>query len=233
MKKSILSLLLYLPIVLGSIITLNAQNINFIGVESSILSSGIENQNPYGIAKLPAINTPARAYSVLFGKNLKNGFSLSMEPTYTQLGQNYLDKRVDGDYQRKISLDYLQMPVMLSRVFGEGKIRIKTKAGLYGAYLLKSVFEESTVIPDGETIGARSIEENSDRFNKLDLGFKASLGSQITLSEKLALNLNYNVSTGFSDLNTEAYQYTPGYALTYKKSRNVSMGINLGFQIAF
>jgi len=214
MKKNILNMFLFISLVIGTSSTTNAQSKVFIGAESSLIFSGIENQNPYGIEKLPAVNTYGSTHSLLFGRHLKKGFELSLEPTYAQLGQNYLDSREEGDYVRNISLNYLQ-------------------AGFYAAYLLSSSFQESRIISDGKTISGTSVVENSDPFNTIDFGIKATLGSQYTLSERLALNLSYNVNAGMSDLNSNAYQYTPGYGLKYRKSRNVYMGVNLGLQYSF
>jgi len=230
MKKTILNLILILPILIGSITTMNAQNNWFIGVESALLSSGIENQNPYGMEKLPTVKTYGTSHNLVIGKTLNRGFAVSLEPTYAQLGQNYLHVRTDNDYLRNIGLNYIQMPLMLSKNFGQGKLRIQTKGGLYGSYLIESTFEESTLISEGNIVGPAVINVNSDRFNKLDLGVKAYLGAQLTLSEKLALNMSYSFSTSFSDINSDSYQYEPEYKLEYKKSRNVSTGIHLGLQ---
>jgi len=205
-----------------------AQSTWSIGAETSILSSGIENQNPYNLEKLPAINTYGNAYSLNLERFLKNGFSLSLEPTFLELGQDYNDVLIEEDYIRNISLDYLQLPLMLSKYFGEEKIKIHLKGGAYASYLIRSSFEESTLLTEGGKVGPSTIVKNSDRFNTVDIGLKLNLGSRISLSEKLMLHANYGIGAGFRDLNSEPYRYEPGYKLEYKKSRNVYHGINFG-----
>lgn len=222
-----------LPMLIGSAIMMNAQSNWFIGVESSVLSSGIENQNPYEIEKLPAINTYGTSHSLLIGKEMMHGFAFSIAPTYAQLGQNYLDIKSDRDYLRNISLDYIQMPLMFSKNFGQKKMRIHTKAGIYGSYLVKSVFEESSLISEGSLVGPSITEVNSDRFDKFDLGFEASLGTQVAMSEKLSLNVNFKVATSITDINDKNYIYETGYKIDYKKSRNVYGGLGIGLKYHF
>lgn len=228
MKKNIITLILLL-----SVLSLEAQNNWFVGIENALLSTGLENQNPYGLEKLPAINTYNSSHTLLIGRNLGKGFSLAIEPSYTQLGQNYMDSRSMGDYHRRISLDYLQVPLMLSRSFGQGKMKIQTKAGFYGSYLLKSNFQESSLFSEGNVIGPMISEENSERFTNVDLGFRAGLGTRVDFTEKVALSFYYSVSSSITDVNSESFTYQPGYKLDYRKSRNVASGLHLGLLYNF
>ena len=228
MKKYLITLSL-----LFTLLTSQAQDTWSIGLQSSVYSTGIENQNPYDKEKLPAINSNRPAYALIVARSLNNGFSLSLEPAYVQLGQSYDDITDLGNYMRNISTSYIQTPLMLSKEFGENKLRINVKGGFYGAYLVKSVFEESTLISEGSLIGPTLIEENSDRFKSFDFGTKVNLGSKLYVSESLALSLDYGIMMGFSDINTADYKYEAEYKLDYKKSRHFSYGLNLGLHYSF
>lgn len=214
-------------------ICLSAQTNWSIGIESGLISSGIENQNPYGISKLPSVKTSGMSHSLVFSRTIKPGLSIQLAPTYMEMGQNYIDQRNQGDYIRNISLDYISVPLMLSKDFGSSKLKINAQGGFCGSYLLRSQYDESTLLTEASIPGPINTEVNSDRFNSLDLGFRAGLGATVDIIPALTLKARYSVLSSITDLNSDDYIYQPEYKLEYKKSRNVASLLNLGVYYNF
>lgn len=206
---------------------LSAQKTLRLGLETGLHNTGIENQNPYGIEKVPAVNTIGLSQAIVLSIPTKKNLDIELGLAYAQYGQNYLDVRNQGDYLRNIHLDYIQLPIMLRRDYGKRLVKVSTGIGVYGSYLASNLFEESIVNSETGKVNQMNSIRNSDRFTRIDAGLKARLGGSIIFQEIYRVSMYYSLSYGFVDLNTDAYKYEPAYKIDYKKSKNISQGFIL------
>jgi len=213
-----------------AICNVNAQSNWYVGTTTGFNATGIQNQNPYENEKLPVSTTRGTSFGLLMGYSLNNKVSLSVEPQYSNAGQNYIDiLNEENSNTRNIELNYVQIPVLMNYVLGDKRVKFNVQVGPQIGLLTSSLIEESFIGPDGGRLAGNT---DQDRFNKSEISGVFSTGALISIAKKIQLRANVKTTTGFSDINKTTYKYEDSFANEYKASKNFSTGINFGIVYA-
>jgi len=213
-----------------AICNVNAQSNWYLGATTSFNATGIQNQNPYENDKLPISATRGASYGLVMGYAINNTMSVSVEPSFSNVGQNYVDILNENESNfRNIELNYIQIPVLMNYVIGDKRVKFNVQVGPQFGLLTSSSIEESFIGPEGVRLGGN---KDQDRFNKNEIAGVFSTGALIALTKNILFRANVKTTAGFTDINNNKYQYEDSFANDYKASKNFSTGINFGIVYA-
>lgn len=214
-------------------VSATAQNKVSIGIEGAALATGLINQNPYGFNKLPVTKTNGNYKAVTLAYELNSKLSLRSGVEFLNVGQNYIDL-VDEDHfnNRNITLNYVQIPFTIQNQLGAGALKFIAGAGVSYSRLIASEFEENidTTLGEGEATMLRTMESDSQRFNKNQVSTNAFTGILLTLSNRVNVKATVLGNLGLTDINDTDYKYEDAWESPYKKTKNISTGASLGLQ---
>jgi len=227
------TIILSVGLILMFIISTNAQNKFSIVIEGAALATGLINQNPYELDKLPVSKTKGGFKAITIDYKLNANLSLQSGVQLLNTGQNYLNKIDEHNFNnRKIDLDYVVIPLIIQNQLGKGGLKFIAGAGISYSRLIDSKFEENidTSFGNGDATLIRKFEVDSDRFNKNQVSTNAFTGFLLTLNERVHVKATVLGNLGLSDINSLDYQYEDSWEVPYKKTKTVAAGASLGLQ---
>jgi len=229
MKQLIMTALITITVISSAF----AQNRVSIGIEGATLATGMINQNPYGFNKLPVNKTSGSFQAITIAYQLNSNLSLQSGVQYINMGQNYL-YLADEDLfnNRNITLKYVQLPIAIQNQLGEGALKFISGAGFSYSRLVSSEFEENidTTLGEGENTMLRTMETNSDRFNKNQFSGNAFVGVLLQVSDRINVKATALGNLGLTDVNANEFKYEDAWENPYKKTRNINVGFSAGLQ---
>ncbi|MGZ5281678.1 MAG: porin family protein [Bacteroidia bacterium] len=227
-------LFLLLSIVLFAIPAANAQKGFHIGVNGAAINTYLIDSKLYGDVDYAPNFTVGSVFGASVGNNFTNQFGFEMEVNYARLGQKYeyndsLNQtpgvtRTTG----KITLDYIQIPVMLKITGGDFKTRFSAMMGPQFSFLANAWNRR----PDN-----KGAIQAKDDFNGTDIGLLLQFGSDISLTNDLYLNLGLRMYYGFvqANDNLQVISPSPFQNTTQLEDHllNAYGGINVGLHYIF
>jgi hypothetical protein len=237
MKKYTLSLIAIFMLMLS--LNLEAQQVNsfWLNGVTGLNSNWILNQNAYG--------NPEMAYAPSFGFTggvgasyfISKKWALNGSVLLSRLGQKYSDEQAGAKAERKVKLNYIEVPLLFMRKISFMKYPTWISAGP-GFLVLLNAKQEYTredggynlPNPDGMTEG-----DITERFNPLDIALNVSLTRMYDLNyfKSIMLLVSANSSFGLLDINSAEWQI-PNTHNVYAASHNFYIGIKVGlmFKVA-
>jgi len=205
-----------------------------IGIHAGSMATGLINQNPYNTDKLPVSSTVGQSKRLSVDYTINDKLSLGSGLSYASMGQNYIDFIDENTYEdRNIQLNYVQIPVELRYMRGTGAVQFISGLGFQYGHLVSSVFEQNldaTTI-EGEPILKRTMEEDSDRFQKASFSLINHVGAKVKILDRVSAVAKVQSLIGLTDINDVDYRYEDEWMRDYKATRNMSAGFELGLQI--
>lgn len=172
--------------------------------------------------------------------DLYNGWGLQTEFLFSRKGHK-IDLDWDTvDYKQKgyrtFGLNYIEIPVMVKKFFGDGGVRLYVNAGPYFGYALKGTdkYKLTTYIPGSEETSEDKLSidlntygvENQYKAQRWDLGL--TMGGGFAYDSGLGLILiDIRYSLGYRDFN----QWMEGAVkpLDYRELKNKSFSLSFGY----
>ena len=230
--KKILSCFI-LAIILTCPLLTTAQRVNSAWISADLggNTAWILNQNAYGnpeMAYSPKFNVSG---SFTYNKFLKQyGYSAGLGIGY--LGQNYKGIMAEKPASRKVSLQYLQVPV-LGMYYLDGYTQSKWLSfGLQFMYMLAAKQEFSResggrALPDSIPLYKTNV---MDQFNRFDVMLKLEYTNVYSLgiSHKMKALLSLKSAVGLTDINAKGYRVENIIQKTYGGSHNFYLGLHVG-----
>lgn len=212
----------------------HAQKGFHIGVNGAAINTYLVDNKLYGDVDYAPKFTLGSLFGASVGNNFTNQFGLEIEVNYARLGQQYQYKdslnQAPGVTKStgKITLDYIQVPVMLKLTGGDFKTRFSAMMGPQFSFLSNATNRR----PDNN--GAK---EAKDDFNGTDIGLLLQFGSDISLTNDLYLNLGLRMYYGFLQANDNLKVISPSPFGNTKQVedhlQNAYGGINIGLHYIF
>jgi hypothetical protein len=234
MKK--ISALLLLVLCLSGL-SVMSQNF-YVGLGGTIMNTWVTNESNYGYPDMDYSTTFGGAGNVNAGFDFNKNIGLKLEVGFSKLGQNTKDKiNEDTLYERKLKLNYLQIPLMFKyRTNGE-VARFYVMAGPQFGFLLnaKQTYylndePDQRFIPG--TTEKISEETITSHYTSYDISARLDFGADITLIPSLVLNAGLTFSYGLMDINATGYRM-PDHDGNYNASHNIFGGFNVGIAYVF
>jgi hypothetical protein len=163
----------------------------------------------------------------LFGGNLGYNFSDHVgvvgEVDFSRQGQNYSGLTADINSMRYITLNYIQIPIMLKYMAGSPMSKFYIMVGPQWSIL-------STASITQTEKGVSTNLGGKEFFTPYDLGVAAELGSEFTLSGDLFMTTGLRFNYCLADINAKNYRtlYT-----SYNASYNAYAMLNIGVHYRF
>jgi hypothetical protein len=231
MKKHILSLIAIFMLVFS--FHLEAQQVNSFWLNgiTGINSNWILNQNAYG--------NPEMAYAPSFGFTggvgasyfIRKKWAIDGSVLLSQLGQKYSGEQAGANAERKVTLNYLEVPLLFMRKIPFRKFPTWISAGPDIMILLRAKQEYSREdggnnLPNPEGMAEGNITE---RFKPADIALNVSLNRMFDLNyfKSIMLLVSANSSFGLLDMNSAEWQI-PNTHGVYAASHNFYIGIKVG-----
>ncbi|RYD76390.1 MAG: PorT family protein, partial [Sphingobacteriales bacterium] len=201
-----------------------------IGANASAVNSYLVDDSLYGDVSYKPTFTLGPVIGFAAGNNFTNQFGLEVEVNYARLGQGYeyidsinMPKTVTNS--GKITLDYIQVPVLLKFTGGDYKTRF---SAMFGPQL---GFLSSAWNRKGNS-GALPAKQD---FNKMDIGMLLTFGGDISLTNDLYLNLGLRFYYGFKEVNKVPYVVAKEENVNPPKDNllNAYGGLNVGLHYLF
>lgn len=231
MKSSIKKLLILSSVLLSLQAFSQEEGTYYLDARVGFNNIWIANQNAYGNMEMP--------YGTTFGLTgglgftyFGEGWAFNSSPVFAQLGQSYSGEQNGGETDRKIKLNYIQVPLMgmyeikftqtptwiafgpeLSFLLGAKQDYMRT-----GGYPLPK--------PENLIIGITDVK---DRFKSFDLGLAFAVNKlfEMNYSDKFMFMLSFNTGLGLLDMNKKDWQI-PNPKGVYKGSHNFYIGLKTG-----
>jgi outer membrane protein with beta-barrel domain len=234
MKKMVLILLVSIIIVPVSF----AQKGAFVGVNGSLLSTNIINQNIWG---------SSGGFEYDYKITLKGSFGLDVGYNFSEkmgiytgfwimnMGQNYTGSQKGIEWERELKFKYNAIPVMFRYYRTSSKIRLIGGVGFVFAMLNEG---SQTWTCDGNKYSeiGKTIDNNkdfdlgdedvTDRF-KNDIILNLELGGRKEITENIYLDATLNLGIGLLDINDEDYRFKDPEG-NYEASHNFYGGLKVG-----
>jgi hypothetical protein len=230
MKK----LLLFILLILSVSFTLMAQQAKslWLDMRAGINTSFIINQNAYGNGELDYATTfgftagPGASYF------LSEKWGVNTSLTWAKIGQNYSGLQSSGNADRKIRLNYLELPLLAMNKIAWAKQPTWIAFGPELMFLISAKQdyqrEDGGPLPN-EISMVEGITNVKDRFNPVDLALNITLCKIYDLYEnsKFRLLVTANMAYGLTDMNSKNW-HTTNLQNKYAGSHNFYMGIKIG-----
>ena len=212
----------------------SAQKGFHLGLNATAVNTYLIDSKLYGDVDYKPKFTLGPVIGVAAGNNFTDAFGLQIEVNYARLGQQY---EYDDSLNQvaglttssgKITLDYIQLPVLITITGGDFKTRFSASAGPQFSFLANAW--------NRKTDNGGAIESKSS-FNSTDIGLAVNAGSDISLSDDLYLNLGLRFYYGFVQANDDLHVISPspfpGSKQTEDHLLNAYGGINVGLHYLF
>lgn len=223
------ALILFLALIPAGVIAQDEKSL-WIDVKAGFNSVWMINQNSY--------QNPEMDYSTKFGLAggigvnyfVNNAWGFNISPGYIGLGQNYNDNKSADGTTRKISLKYIQVPLLFMKKVPNTNDPTWIAFGpdlmfLTGA---KQEFENSGSYLVNNSDGMKT-GDIKDRFKPFDLALDFSVNKMYELRsyDKMMFLFSFISSIGLLDINSTDYQ-DPNMKGEYKTSHNFYFGLKAG-----
>lgn len=231
MKKITLNVLTFLFILVAFQAKSQDEGTYYLEAKAGFNSVWIANQNAYGNMEMP--------YGTTFGLTGGLGFSyfgedwgFSTTPVFAQMGQIYSGEQNGGDAERKVKLNYLQVPLMAMYSIRYQQNPTWVAFGPELSFLLSAKQEYMRTggyplpKPDNLVIGITDVK---DRFKTVDLGMAFAVNKlyEMRSNDRFMLLLSFNTGIGLLDINSKDWQI-PNAKGEYDPSRNFYLGLKAG-----
>lgn len=199
-------------------------------------STWIMNQNAYG--------NPEFEYSTAFGLSgglgatyfYKRHWGFNGSLLVSKLGQSYSGVQAGGDADRKISLTYLEMPVLMMKEIPGMPYPTWISFGPDVLFLLNAnqeyTREGGNPISNPEGMASGNVKE---RYKQVDVAINFSVNRMYNLDyfRKMMFLFSINTAVGLTDINSKEWQI-PNTHDVYGGSHNFYIGIKVGlmFKVA-
>lgn len=236
MKKLILSYIVIL-LLLHSV-AVKAQQVHslWLNAVTGLNSNWIVNQNMYGNQEFEY----ATAFGLTGGLGMTYfytrhwGFNGSL--LITPMGQNYKGYQGGGDADRKISLLYMEVPLLLMKEIPHMQYPTWISFGPDVLILLDANQEYNRVggtdLPFPERMETANVKE---RYKPVDVALNFSINRMYNLDyfRKMMFLFSVNSALGLTDITSKDWQYANTHGI-YKGSHNFYIGIKVGmmFKVA-
>lgn len=230
MKKNELRLAIILLILVTVKVNAQQKGSLWVNVLTGMNSTWILNQNAYG--------NPEIEYSASFGftggagvsyfHNRDLGFNGSV--LISRLGQNYSGYQAGGVADRKVKLNYLEVPLTIMK--GIRGMQYPTWIS-FGPDILLLLNAKQDYTRDGGSPlpnpDGMVVKDTKERFRKADIAVNLSLNRMYTMSysRKMMLLFSLNSAVGLTDINKSNWQI-PNTHDYYGKSHNFYVGLKVG-----
>ncbi len=205
-----------------------------LGVNGNAVTTYLVDTKLYGDVDYKANFTVAPIVGVAAGNNFTNQFGFQVEVNYARLGMGYEYNdslnQLPGFTKRngKITLDYIQVPVLLKLTGGDFKTRFSAMAGPQFSFL-QNAWNRRQI--DSEARPAKN------DFNGTEIGLLVFAGSDISLTNDLYLSLGLRMFYGFTQVNKNNKVISPSPLPNSKQLEdrlvNAYGGINVGVHYIF
>lgn len=231
--KSLFTLLLITLLVPMS----QAQKGFSLGVNFMPLNTNIVNQDTWGNGReYDYLPTYSSSFGLDVGYSLSDHFGIYSGYWFTDLGQDYEDSYNGSDWERKLTLKYNMIPIMVKFNGTNSTVNFIGGAGILLANLKEAnqewLRDGNTYVDNitnpitGETfdLGASDV---TDRFAKSDILINLEVGARFLFGEKLFLDAELNFGYGLKDINAEDWQIENNEGI-YDPSHNAFAGLRIG-----
>lgn len=230
MRKYLYCVVIVSMILPAVVVQAQQENSKWINAVTGLNSSWIIYQNAYG--------NPEIEYSTTFGFTggmgmtyfISNQWGVNASLLATKMGQNYSGVQSGGDAERKVKLNYVEIPLLIMRHISNAPnptwvalgpdIMILTKA--QQEYFRKG--GEELTNPDGMKSG-----DIRERFNPTDVALNFSVNKMYELNDtdKVMFLFTINGAFGLTDINSIEWKI-PQRDGTYTGSHNFYLGVKVG-----
>lgn len=233
MKKTFLLAIIAMLFMTGHVMS---QKQLYFGLAGTALSSGIINQNNYGLPfEMDYAVTTGGSGNVNVGFDFNKHAGLKLEIGWAKLGQKYKDLYRDTVYTRNIKLNYLQIPLMFKYRTGGSVAKFYFMVGPQFNFLLsatqvylKGNNAYNDTVPLTWNLPTKIGESTiTNRYKSFDILGRLDLGVDIMLGKSLFLNLGLSFAYGFTDINATDWQIKD-HTGNYNPSHNAYGGFNVG-----
>ena len=191
----------------------------------------ILNQNAYGNPEMAY--SPSSGFTGGIGASyfISNKWATNGSVLLSKLGQNYSGEQAGAKAERKVKLNYIEVPFLFMRKISFMKYPTWISAGPDFMMLIKAKHEYSREDggyslpnPDGMAEG-----DITERFKPLDIALNFSLTRMYDLNyyKSIMLLVSANSSFGLLDINSAEWQM-PNTQNIYAASHNFYIGIKVG-----
>lgn len=208
-----------------------------IGVNFMPLNTNIVNQDTWGNGReYDYVPTYSSSFGLDVGYGLSEHFGIYSGYWFTDLGQDYKDSYNSSDWERKLTLQYNMIPIMVKFNGTNSKVNFIGGAGVLLASLKEAnqewLRDGNTYVDNitnpitGETfdLGASDV---TDRFAKSDILINLEVGARFLFGEKLFLDASLNFGYGLKDINHPDWQIENNEGI-YDPSHNAFAGLKIG-----
>jgi opacity protein-like surface antigen len=224
--KNILFFLFFLPIFINAQsvklytgINLGANNVWMNKINPLIVKNGTPNDqlSTFNSSKITG------GYGAFIGLDFTSHLGIISEINFLRAGQKFQDSIISvGKFQNNISINYMQIPLMLQLRTGSDGTGFYLQGGM--AYsLLQSA---QNIQSNSTTTETYSIK---NKINPNDLSVVGGLGIRFKVNEHFGLQFGFKGSFGTKDINLK----DPLSSNIPAKSTNGSIGINMGLSYHF
>jgi hypothetical protein len=234
-KSGLVYILIFLLLLTVEVKSQQAHSV-WINAVSGINNSWIINQNAYG--------NPEFEYSTTFGLTgglgatyfYKRHWGLNGSLMVSKLGQNYSGVQAGGDADRKISLTYLEIPLMIMRDIPGMPYPTWISYGPDVLILLNANQKYSRIggnpirNPEGMIDGNVKVRY---KFADIALSFSVNRMYNLDYFRKIMLLFSANTAFGLTDINSKDWQIPNSHDI-YSGSHNFYIGVKVGlmFKVA-
>ena len=213
-----------------------AQKQLYFGLQGTVMSTLITNQNNYGYPDMDYKVTFGGAGNANIGFDFNKHIGLLLQVGYGKLGQRFTDLIHDTTITRNIKLNYLQIPLMFKYRSSGAVARFYVMAGPQFDFLLSAKqtyykndasFNDEVFNPKLKKFVKISEESIKDRFTSYDIFARLDLGVDISIAKNLFINTGFSFAYGLTDINAKDWRINNSSG-DYNPSHNAAVGFNVG-----
>jgi hypothetical protein len=242
-------------------VSVYGQSSFFGGVHAAYNSSAIITQQNYGQRDQAVDYKFSLAYGVTLGMDFNNQHLIQLDPTFQNLGMNYIASPATQNMERDVEMNYIHLPLTYRYVVNGGNnglnkgTRFLIGAGPYVGILTGADIAtrlNGNDVEHYDYLVFRTPGSNQNRnlarlnelipdgkspdfktlYNSIDFGAVLNLGVQSFLTEQLKLTVEIRTGISLSDINAEDWRL-PNFDGNYDPSKNLFVGLNLGLSYYF
>jgi hypothetical protein len=219
----------------------SAQSKFTVGASGGVINPWMTNQNNYGLDfEMDYAPKVGGNGQIVLGYQFNKHVGVEAGIGYALLGQKYKDTHNGNDYQRNVSLGYLQIPLLFKFRSGGEFARFCGAVGPQFNFLMsaKQTYTKNGVTYDSVlyTINHKEFkvgdEEIKDRYESMDIMVRLDLGVEFSLTDNLLLNFGMTSAYGLMDVNAADYRLPDHSSGEYHASHNLYGGFNAGIHYA-
>jgi len=217
--------------------SIQAQKGLAIGANFMPLNTNIINQDTWGNGReYDYLPTYSSSFGIDVGYNFSENIGIYSGYWFTDLGQDYEDSYDGSDWERRLTLKYSMIPVMLKFNGTGSRVNFLGGVGVLIANLTEANQEwlkdgntftqiiNNPITNEPFTLGQSDV---TDRYSSSDIFINLELGARFLFGEKLFLDAALNFGYGFSDINAEDWRIENNEGI-YDPSHNAFAGLRIG-----